>query len=106
MTLAQFLGITISLSIANAVFLNESESLVREVLPEVSTRDIRASMEGAGGSFLNSLSQEDQVRVLGAIATGIGKTYVLVIAAGSLVAILSLLMKREKLFGAASVTIA
>jgi MFS family permease len=106
MTLAQYVGITISLSVANTVFLNESQSLIKNILPNVSDADMQASIEGAGGIFLTDLSQEDQARVVGAIATAIGKTYVLVITACSLVAVLSLFMKREKLFGAAAVAVA
>ncbi|KAL2204886.1 putative MFS drug efflux transporter [Sarocladium strictum] len=106
MTLAQYVGITISLSVANAVFLNESQTSISDILPDVSDADIQASIEGAGGSFLNGLSQEDQARVVGAIATAIGRAYVLVITACSLVAVLSLFMKGEKLFGAAAVAVA
>ncbi|KAK4178432.1 putative toxin efflux carrier [Triangularia setosa] len=97
-TLAQFLGITMALAIANAVFLNESENGIAAILPNVSRSEIQAAIEGTTATFVKNLSPEVQKQVLGAIVSAIGKTYVLVIAAGSLVTVLSLFMKREKLF--------
>jgi MFS family permease len=99
-TLAQFLGITMALAIANSVFLNESEKGIAQILPHVPLADIQAAINGAASEFVMSLDGETRTRVLGAIVKAIGKAYILVIAAGSLVASLSLLMKREKLFGA------
>jgi len=99
-TLAQFLGITMALAIANSVFLNESEKGIAQILPDVPLAEIRAAINGAASDFVKSLDGEMRMRVLGAIVKAIDKAYILVVAAGSLVALLSLLMKREKLFGA------
>lgn len=97
-TCAQFLGITIALAIANSVFLNESQSRISEILPNVPLADIQAAMEGASSGFLETLSGEAKTEVLQAIVSGISKTYILVITAGALVVVLSLGMKRERLF--------
>lgn len=105
-TLAQFLGITMALAIGNAVFLNLSEQGIAKILPNMSTSEIQSAVEGAAGGFLERLTPELRHRVLGAIADAIGRTYVLVIAAGCLVTILSLLMKREKLFMSSGVSAA
>lgn len=99
-TLAQFLGITMALAIANAVFLNESETRIARILPTVALSEIQAAIKGAASGFVKSLDPETRTRVLGAIVKAIDETYALVITAGSLVAALSLLMKREKLFTA------
>ncbi|KAM0138469.1 hypothetical protein ACHAO1_003503 [Botrytis cinerea] len=82
MTLAQFAGITITLAIANS---------------------IQAAMQGSGTDFMKTLSPDQKTAVLEAIVEAIGKTHILVIAAGSLVAVLSLFMKRETLFVSAAV---
>lgn len=97
-TCAQFLGITVALAIANAVFLNESESGISRILPDMPRKDIQAAIEGTTSSFVQSLTPELRSQVLGAIVDAISKTYVLVITTGCLVTVLSLFMKREKLF--------
>jgi MFS family permease len=106
LTLAQFLGITVALAVANCVFLNQSAAGVAEVLPDMEAGDVRAAIEGAASSFVKSLSPEVQSRVLGAIVDAISRCYALVVAAGALVAVLSLLLKREKLFMRAGVAVA
>lgn len=102
-TLAQFLGNTTALAIANAVFLNEAESRVQRILPNLSASEVRAAISGAAGGFAQSFDSDLGVQVLEAIVASIGKTYILVMTAGALVALLSLAMKREKLFIAAAV---
>jgi MFS family permease len=98
LTCAQFVGITTALAIANNVFLNQSASEIAQILPNMSSEDIQSAIEGAASTFVASLSPDLQSRVLGAIVNAISTTYVLVIAAGSLVTLLSLALKREKLF--------
>lgn len=102
-TCAQFLGITMALAIANTVFLNQSAEGIQAILPDVPREDITAAIEGAASDLVNSLSPDLQKRVLGVIVDAISTSYSLVIAAGALVTVLSLLMKREKLFMEASV---
>ena len=97
-TLAQFLGLNISLAIANSVFLNESEKKILEILPNASASEIQAAIEGATGGFLQNLSPVLRTQVVDAIVSSIDKTYILVMTSGALVATLSLFMKREKLF--------
>ncbi|PVI05408.1 putative MFS drug efflux transporter [Periconia macrospinosa] len=99
-TLAQFLGITMALAISNSVFLNESEKGIAQILPNVPLTEIQAAINGAASQFVKNLDSETRGRVLGAIVKAIDKAYILVIAAGSLVASLSFLMKRERLFSA------
>ncbi|KAL9636204.1 MAG: hypothetical protein Q9164_002966 [Protoblastenia rupestris] len=105
-TLAQFVGITLSLAIANAVLLNASQDEIQQILPDVPPADIQASILGARSGLVQSLSPDLRARVLDAIVSAIGRTYILVIAGGSLVAVLSLAMRREKLFGAAAGVVA
>lgn len=97
-TLAQFLGNTTALAIANAVFLNEAETRVRQLLPNLSPSEIQAAISGVTGDFAKNLSADVRVQVVDAIVGSIGKTYVLVMTSGALVAALSLALKRERLF--------
>lgn len=102
-TLAQFLGNTISLAIANTLFLNSSESRIQALLPDVSKSEIEAAITGATSGFVQALSSDVRSQVLNIIVDSIDKTYILVITSGALVAFLSLFMKREKLFVSAAV---
>jgi hypothetical protein len=97
-TCAQFLGITMALAIANTVFLNQSAEGIRKILPDMPDKDIQAAIEGAASDFVQNLSPDVQNRVLGAIVEAISTSYALVVTAGALVTVLSLVMKREKLF--------
>ncbi|KAK6071131.1 MFS drug efflux [Seiridium cupressi] len=100
--LGQFVGITISLAIANTVFLNDSERAIAAILPGVSPESIKEAMEGATSGFLATLDDSLRAQVLDAIVAAMSKAYILVITAGSLTAVLSLFLPRKKLFGAAA----
>ena len=100
-TCAQISGVTIALAIANSVFLNKSQSSIQAILPDVPKQQIQQAIAGAGSDFFNALTGTVREEVLHAIVTAMSKTYILVITAGSLVLVLSLFMKRERLFMAA-----
>lgn len=100
-TCAQVSGVTIALAIANSVFLNKSQTGIEKILPGVPVAEIQAAIAGAGSKFVDSLSDSVKLEVLKAIVSAMSKTYILVITAGSLVLVLSVFMKRERLFMAA-----
>lgn len=94
----QITGITLALAIANAVFLNESENGIKAMFPNTPTEEIQQTITGSGSALFQGLSANDRHRVLVVIIDSLSITYSLVIAAGALVTLLSLLMKRERLF--------
>ncbi|CAI7588689.1 unnamed protein product [Penicillium pancosmium] len=94
----QITGITLALAIANAVFLNKSEDGIKAILPNTPTTEIQQTITGAGSTLFDNLSAVDRQRVLDVIVSALSTTYALVITAGSLVTVLSLLLKRERLF--------
>ncbi|KAL2751781.1 hypothetical protein ACRALDRAFT_1066294 [Sodiomyces alcalophilus JCM 7366] len=96
--LAQITGITIALAIANSVFLNSSLVGLRALLPDVPSSKVMQTIAGAQSDFFQQLDADVRQRVLGVIVDALANTYALVIAAGALVIVLSVLMKREKLF--------
>ncbi|PQE31288.1 MFS drug efflux transporter protein [Rutstroemia sp. NJR-2017a WRK4] len=101
-TLAQFVGITVALAVANAILLNASQSEIQMILPDVPAAEIQAAILGARSGLVQSLEQGLKVRVIDAIVGAVGTTYILVIAGGALTVVLSLVMRREKLFGVSS----
>jgi hypothetical protein len=97
-TCAQVSGVTIALAIANSVFLNKSQTGIEKILPGVPVAEIQAAIAGAGSKFVDSLSDSVKLEVLKAIVSAMSKTYILVITAGSMAVVLSVFMKRERLF--------
>ncbi|GFF50623.1 putative HC-toxin efflux carrier TOXA [Aspergillus udagawae] len=101
-SLAQITGITLALAIANAVFFNESVRSLRTILPGVDPEHIKETISGTRSELFQSLTPRVREQVLEALVDALSKSYILVMTAGALVAVLSLLMKREKLFLAPS----
>ena len=97
-TCAQVGGGTIALAVANTVFLNHASDSISAILPEVPVSEIQAAIAGAGSTFIKSLSVEVQKEVLHAIVQSMKNVWILGMTAGTLVIVLSLLMRREKLF--------
>ena len=93
-TCAQVAGITISLAVANAVFLNLAENAITDLLPGVAKADVQAAITGVGGAFLRTLDPSTQKAVLEAIVVAIQKVFILGITAGAVAVVLALGMSR------------
>ncbi|TGO10818.1 hypothetical protein BTUL_0125g00320 [Botrytis tulipae] len=101
-TCAQVGGVTIALAIANSVFLNGSQEKIQAILPDLPAAEIQQAIAGAGSEFVKNLTEIQQKEVIQAIVESMSKTYAMIITAGALTVVLSLLMKREKLFMSAA----
>lgn len=97
-TCAQVGGGTIALAIANTVFLNGADNGIAAILPTAPRSEIQAAVAGAGSMFIKNLPKDTQAEVLTAIVSAMSRVWILGMTAGSLVLVLSLLMRREKLF--------
>ena len=93
-TCAQVAGVTISLSVANAVFLNLAQNSIQKILPDVPKENVQAAISGIGGQFLKTLNQATQQRILEAIIGAIQRVFILGIVAGCLAVVLSCFMDR------------
>ncbi|KAJ3961878.1 hypothetical protein N0V92_001442 [Colletotrichum tropicale] len=99
MALAQTSGINIALAVGNAVFLNRAEKRLTEILPDtVPEEQIQLAIAGVGGDFVQTLPPDMQAEILDAIVEALNLPYILVIVAGAVVLVSSLLCKRERLF--------
>ena len=94
----QISGITLSLAIATSIFINEASNQIGPILPHASRSTIQAAILGSGASLFKSQSAIDQHRILEAIVSTIDHVYIIVIVGGGLAVVLSLFMKRERLF--------
>lgn len=103
MALAQTSGINIALAVGNAVFLNRAEKRLTEILPAtVSEEQIQLAIAGVGTDLVSTLPPRMQKDILEALVETLNLSYVLVVVAGAVVLISSLLCKRERLFMKAS----
>lgn len=97
--LGQFVGICISLAITNTVFLNSARGAIKAILPDVPSETVGSAIQGSTSGFLDTLEPSARTRVLNAIIVAMDRVYILVIVAGGVTAVLSLFMKRARLFG-------
>lgn len=95
---AQVGGIALALMMSNSIFLNEATNKISVILPEVSKSMVQQAISGAGGYFFKTLNAQDRASVLDAIVYSIDNVFILFITAGAMVFVLSLFMKRERLF--------
>lgn len=94
-TCAQVAGVTISLAIANAVFLNVSQNAIQKILLGVPKGEVQTAISGVGGQFLKTLDTETQKAVLEGIVGAIQKVFILGIVAGCVAVLLSVFMNRS-----------
>ena len=97
-TCAQTVGVTISLAIANSVFLNTASDKLIALFPAIDPQVIKGTIAGANSQFFGSLPPDSKAEVLNIIITAMSKVYVLVIVAGAITLVLSVFMRRERLF--------
>ena len=98
LTCGQIGGATIALSIANSLFLNQSTKGVARLFPDLSTETVRDAIAGRGSELFATLSDDVRDQVIKAIVDALQQVYILVITAGAMAVVLSLFLKREKLF--------
>lgn len=94
-------GITLALMMSNSIFLNEATNKIARILPDLPRSAVQQAVSGFGGDFFHSLTSDERRRVLAAIVQSIDKTFIMVITACAVSLVLSVFMKREKLFVAA-----
>ena len=98
--IAQIGSIVIALTISGAVFQNIAFRNLEEALAGkgFSIQEIHGAIAGTQSAIFRSGTPEVRAAAVEAIIQATDKVYALVIAAGALVLVSSLFMKREKLF--------
>ena len=95
-------GITLALMISNSIFLNEATDKISAILPSLPKSVVQQAISGVRGSFFSTLSPDDRMQVLAAIVHSVDNVFIMIITAGALSLVLSVFMKREKLFVSAA----
>ncbi|KAJ5456704.1 Major facilitator superfamily domaingeneral substrate transporter [Penicillium desertorum] len=98
MMVSQLGGIVLALGIAGAIFVNKATQELLQLLPDANPADVKNSITGMSSGFFKTLTESQQAAALGIIVSAIDDVYVLLIVAGALGVLLSLFLKREKLF--------
>ncbi|TVY14870.1 Efflux pump patC [Lachnellula arida] len=97
-TCGQISGIVLSLSIASSMFINESTEQISALLPNVPLKTVRSTLAGVGATLFQSLTAVERLDVLNILVSVIDRIFILVIVGGGLAVLLSIFMKRERLF--------
>ena len=95
---AQLAGLAISFAIAYSIFLNTATSRIKSILPEAPQDAVQAAITGVRAQISSSLSGDVRVMVLQAISDSVSDVYNQVLATGAFSLLLSVFMKRERLF--------
>ncbi|KAL7629880.1 hypothetical protein AAE478_001403 [Parahypoxylon ruwenzoriense] len=98
MMVSQLGGIVLALGMAGAIFVNQSISGLLALLPDMDQRLVENAIAGTSSSFFRTLPEEKQIAALNIIVQAISNVYVLLIAAGAMGVVLSVFLKRERLF--------
>ncbi|GIJ88158.1 hypothetical protein Asppvi_007075 [Aspergillus pseudoviridinutans] len=98
MMVSQLGGIVLALGIAGAIFVNKSTKGLIKLLPDADPEAIKNAIGGTASGFFKTLSKAQQTAALDIIVKAIDDVYILLIVAGALGVILSVFLKREKLF--------
>lgn len=94
----QLVGIVLALTISNTIFINQATVKIGAILPDVPRGLIQLAITGASGDFFTTLEASAREAVLKAIVSSISYAYVMTMSGSALAVVLSLFMKREKLF--------
>ena len=97
-SMGQIGGATISLAIANTVFLNQATSGILAVVPDTPYAVVQGAIAGAGSTFFTNLDPSVKAQVLDVVTAAISRIYILAITAGTLTVVLVPFMSWEKLF--------
>ncbi|EEQ35107.1 hypothetical protein McanMca71_001705 [Microsporum canis] len=98
MMVSQLGGIVLALGMAGAIFVNRSTTGLLTLLPDADPEAVKNAIAGTSSSLFKSLSEHDQAQALSIIVDAISQVYILLIVAGGMGVLLSVFLKREKLF--------
>jgi hypothetical protein len=93
MSLAQNLGITLSLAISGAVFQSKAIDKLQRILPDLSKNELRGAITGNNSGIISHLDDETRAKVIYAIVDAMSHTYFLVVTAGTMAVIGSAYLK-------------
>ncbi|PVH92939.1 MFS general substrate transporter [Periconia macrospinosa] len=94
--LGQLGGTTISLAIANSLFMNGAKNGILAIVPSAPAAEVQGALSGAGSALFQTFDEATKAAALAAIAKAIGTTYILAITSAAFTLILVPFMSFEK----------
>ncbi|RAO67601.1 uncharacterized protein BHQ10_003613 [Talaromyces amestolkiae] len=98
MMVSQLGGIVLALGMAGAIFVNKATNELLALLPNANSADVKNAIAGTTSGFFKTLTKAQQTAALNIIVQAIDDVYILLIVAGAVAILLSIFLKREKLF--------
>ncbi|ERF71951.1 hypothetical protein EPUS_06510 [Endocarpon pusillum Z07020] len=96
--LANALGLTLTLSISNSVFVNVATKMVATVLPRLNRTQVQAAIAGTDAHVFQTLMDDERMRCLDAITYALSRIYIMLIVGAATSLVFAMLMKWEKVF--------
>ncbi|KAB5572498.1 major facilitator superfamily domain-containing protein [Coniochaeta sp. 2T2.1] len=97
MTIAQVLGIILSLSVSGSVFTNRAIEKITAALPDIPAHEIAALITGASGQLYKCLSESDRALVVSQITSAISEAFYYLVCITAIGFISSLFLSPKKL---------
>ncbi|KAI6284783.1 hypothetical protein MCOR27_002545 [Pyricularia oryzae] len=99
MTVSQMMGISIGTGMSGALFVNYAHAGLERIFPDSPAADIASAVSGVSSELLAAADAETQARAISAIADALQNAFVPIVVGAAISFLLSLFLKREKLFG-------
>ena len=94
----QMAGNALAIGISTSVFVNQAANKIQLLLPQADPADVQASIAGSDATFVEGLGATQKAGVLEAVSSTISQIFSMVITAGAAALLLSLFIRRERLF--------
>ncbi|TLD09734.1 hypothetical protein PspLS_11378 [Pyricularia sp. CBS 133598] len=99
MVVSQMMGISIGTGMSGALFVNYAHAGLEHIFPDSSAEEIASAVSGVSSELLAAADAETQARAISAIADALQNAFVPIMVGAAISFLLSLFLKREKLFG-------
>jgi MFS family permease len=97
--IAQYTGITFSLSISGAVFVNEGLKGLRNLLPDIPADQLSGILSGTSSTGIDVVPLEMRAAVIDVIVEHLRKTFITAFAGAAGVLLISIFYRKQKMAG-------
>ncbi|KAI3343476.1 major facilitator superfamily transporter [Ustulina deusta] len=98
MMMAQYIGITIGLSVSGALFVNKSLAGLRQLLPTFSEIELNSLISGTSGDGIDVVPVALRGQTIAVLVNSLRDTFILSFVAAAVALVLSLFLKKTKAF--------
>ncbi|ORY69603.1 major facilitator superfamily transporter [Pseudomassariella vexata] len=99
MMVAQYSGVTMGLSVAGAVFINDAMNGLRSILPTFPDTELTALISGTSNSAINAVPEELRGAVITAIVESLRKVFIPAFFGSAVCLVISGFLSKKRAFG-------